>query len=251
MFPILQIGPLALQVPGLVMLVGLWLGLLLSERRVRRQKGNPNILYNLVSIAIIAGIIGARLSYVISFPAIFLANPKDLISINPGLLDPFGGVLIAIAAAVIYGIRKKISLWQTLDALTPMFAVLAIALGISHLASGSAFGAQTSLPWSIHIWGAPRHPTQVYEIIIASLILLIILLIDRYSPAQMPGFTFLILSTLTSASRLFTEAFRGDSMLTYRGLRVAQVVSWFILASCLILLGNKIQQHYNKDRNIQ
>jgi phosphatidylglycerol:prolipoprotein diacylglycerol transferase len=251
MFPILQIGPLALQVPGLVMLAGLWLGLTLSECRVRRHEENPNILYNLVFIAIIAGIFGARLSYVISFPGVFAANPRDLISINPGLLDLFGGVLIGIAAAIIYGMRKKLPLWQTLDALTPMFAVLAIALGISHLASGSAFGAPTSLPWAIYLWGASRHPTQVYEIIFTSITLLIIILIDRIYLAQMPGFTFLIFITLTSASRLFIEAFRGDSMLTYGGLRVAQIVSWVILAACLILLGIRIQQHYNKDRAIQ
>ena len=36
MFPILQLGPLALQVPGLLLLVGLWIGTLVVEREAVR-----------------------------------------------------------------------------------------------------------------------------------------------------------------------------------------------------------------------
>ena len=54
MLPTLQLGPLALQVPGLVLLAGLWLGLTLSERRARRIGENSGDLVNLVFIALIA-----------------------------------------------------------------------------------------------------------------------------------------------------------------------------------------------------
>ena len=37
MFPILQIGPLAIQVPGLVIIAGLWFGLTLSEHRAKKH----------------------------------------------------------------------------------------------------------------------------------------------------------------------------------------------------------------------
>ena len=79
MFPILQIGPLAIQVPGLVIIVGLWFGLTLSERRAKKRGQNPNVLYNLVFIAIISGVIGARLAYVLSYPDAFAENPSSLI----------------------------------------------------------------------------------------------------------------------------------------------------------------------------
>jgi phosphatidylglycerol:prolipoprotein diacylglycerol transferase len=229
------------------MLAGLWLGLTLSERRAKRNEENSNILYNLVFLAVIGGLIGARVSYALAYPAVFTANPLDLISINPGLLDPFGGILIGTATAFIYGMRKKLPLWQTLDALTPMLAVMAIALGISHLASGNAFGAPTSLPWAIHLWGTSRHPTQVYEIILATIILVAVQLINRTSIAKLPGFTFLAFITLTSATRLFGEAFRGDSMLTFGGLRIAQITAWLILAVCLFLLGKRIQQYHHQN----
>ena len=251
MFPTLQLGPLALQVPGLVLLAGLWLGLTMSERRAKRHGENPGYLYNLVFIALIAGVIGARLSYAITYPSAFAANPLSLLSINPGLFDPFAGILIGVSAAVIYLYRKQLPLWSTLDALTPLFAVLAIALGIAHFAAGSAFGSPTDLPWSIHLWGAIRHPTQIYEILLATITLLAVLLIDRFPLGQIPGLTFLSFIALSAASRLFIEAFRGDSTLIGSGFRSAQIISWLVLAACLALLGRRIQQARSIEKTSQ
>jgi len=243
MLPIIQLGPLALQVPGLVLLAGLWLGLSLAERRARRSSYNPADLYNLVFIGLIAGVIGARLSYAATFPDAFSGNMINLVSLNPGLLDPFAGLLIAVAAAAIYMYRKHLSFWRTLDNLTPFFAVMAIAIGISHLASGNAFGKPTDLPWGIHLWGAIRHPSQAYEIIFAILTLIAVLIMDKTRWGQFPGFIFLLFISLTAFSRIFLEAFRGDSFLLANGFRQAQIIAWVILAVCLGLIGWRIQKH--------
>ena len=56
MFPILQIGPLALQTPGLFIIIGIWLGLSTSERFASRFHIDPNQLYNLVLVSLLAGI---------------------------------------------------------------------------------------------------------------------------------------------------------------------------------------------------
>ncbi len=243
MFPILQIGPVAIQVPGLVLIAGLWIGLTLSERRAKRLDENPSYLYNIVFIALIAGVIGARLSYAVTYPEAFIANPVSLISLNPGLLDPLAGGLIATGAVVIYLLRIHIPLWSTLDALTPLFAVLGIAIGISHFASGTAFGIPTQVPWGINLWGATRHPTQVYEIVLATIILIIVFLLERTFWSLTPGNLFLSFISLTALSRLFLEAFRGDSITLEIGLRTAQIISWLVLAACLGLLGLHIQKN--------
>jgi prolipoprotein diacylglyceryl transferase len=241
MFPILQIGPLAIQVPGLVIIAGLWLGLTLSEHRAKKHGENPSVLYNLVFIAIISGIVGARLAYALSYPDAFAENPSSLLSINLGLFDPFAGALVAAGAILIYGVRKQLPLWKTLDSITPLLAVLAIAVGLSHLASGSSFGAPTEVPWGIHLWGTIRHPTQIYEIVFATLILFVIIGIDSTEWGQSPGMLFLTFLSLSAASRMLIETFRGDSMLIGDGFRIAQIVSWVILACCLVLIGRRIQ----------
>ena len=243
MFPIFQIGPVALQIPGLVLLAGLWIGLTISERRARRCGENPGHLYNLVFIALIADVIGARLSYAATYPSAFTTNPWSLVSLNPGLLDPLAGALIGAAAAAIYLFRKNLPLWSTLDALTPLFAVMGIAIGISHFASGSAFGTPTQAPWGIQLWGATRHPTQIYEIILATFTLIVIMFLDRTSWSLIPGNIFLSFISLSAVSRLFLEAYRGDSILLDSGFRIAQVISWLVLAACLVLLGWHIQRN--------
>jgi prolipoprotein diacylglyceryltransferase len=244
MLPTIQLGPLSLQVPGLVVLVGLWIGLTLSERRAKLRGENPSHLYNLVFIALVAGLVGARLSYALTYPDAFTANPLSLVSINPGLFDPFAGMLIAAAAAAVYLYRKQIPFWPTLDSLTPLFAVMSIALGITHFASGSAFGKPTELPFGIQLWGETRHPSQIYEIILSALILVAVYIIDRTSWSRIPGNTFLSFIALSAFARLVLEAFRGDSILVVGGFRGAQVLAWFILASSLLFLARRLHAEH-------
>jgi phosphatidylglycerol:prolipoprotein diacylglycerol transferase len=247
-FPTLQLGPLSIQVPGLVLLIGLWIGLSLSEKRAKQRNENPSYLYNLVFIAIIAGIIGARLSYVINYPEAFSSNLWSFFSINPGLLDPFAGFLIGGAAGLIYAYRKNIPLWSLLDSLTPLLAVMGIAIGASHYASGSAFGTPTDLPFGIHLWGETRHPTQIYEIILASGTLMATYFIDRSIWSRTPGNLFLSFLSLAAISRLVLEAFRGDSILVADGFRIAQIYAWLMLALCLFIISQRIYAQKHKDQ---
>lgn len=251
MLPTVQVGPLSLQVPGLLLLAGVWLGLTLSERRVRQRGEDPTHLYNLVIIALITGLLGARLAYAITYPSAFSANPWSLVSINPGLLDPFAGALIGIASAGIYLLRKHLSVWQVLDDLTPLLAVMGIAIGLLHLASGSGFGMATDLPFGIQLWGEVRHPSQVYETVAAILILIAILQISRTSWGEVPGNTFLTFIALSASSRLLLEAFRGDSLLVGNGLRAAQLIAWGILAICLSILAWRIYNLQDREASPQ
>ena len=62
MFPVLQIGPLALPVPGLALLIGVWIGLWLAEIEAARLGIGPETVYNLAFIGLVAGLLGARLA---------------------------------------------------------------------------------------------------------------------------------------------------------------------------------------------
>ncbi len=232
MLPILQLGPLAIQTPGLILLLGLWLSLTLAEKHAHRHGIPSEWLYNLAFTALLAGIVGARFAYAARYTSAFVASPVSLISLNPGLLDPVGGVAIGVIAALIYGQRKQLPLWPTLDALTPIFMGLAVALSLANLASGNGFGAETHLPWGIDLWGAKRHPAQIYETF-AALLILIFLWPNRGALARrvtIPGTIFVLFFTLSAAARVFLEAFRGDSATLPNGWRIAQVLAWIVFA---------------------
>ncbi|MBI4731846.1 MAG: prolipoprotein diacylglyceryl transferase [Chloroflexi bacterium] len=237
MLPILQIGPLALRTSGLLLLIGVYLGLGLAERRLPKEGLTPNQLYNLTFLAAIAGVLGARLFFVAQNFSLFRNSPLNVFSLDASLLDPFGGIAAALIASLIYGQRKGLAFWSTLDAFTPALAVFAVFVGLAHLASGQAFGAPTTLPWGINLWGATRHPSQIYETLAALVILAF--LWRRSGRQDMPGRLFLLFIVMSAGARLLLEAWRGDSSLTLGGLRLAQVIAWAMMAGGIFLLERK------------
>ena len=227
----------------ILVVAAIWIGLWLAEKRSAKHGISANDLNNIVFFPLIGYILGGRILFAVENLSAFIQNPQSLISLNLDLFDPIGGAAIAIIVALIYGQRKKMPLWSTLDALTPLFAIFAVSLGLAHLASGSAFGKETSLPWGMQLWGATRHPSQVYEIL-ASLLILGLLWFQKTD--SRPGIHFLIFAALTSGTHLFLEAFRGDSTLIFGGLRMAQIVAWVVLALSLYLLDKISKTSINK-----
>ncbi|OGO32017.1 MAG: hypothetical protein A2Z16_16830 [Chloroflexi bacterium RBG_16_54_18] len=238
MLPILQVGPAAIQVEGLVLLFGLWVGLTLSEKFCDRRGITSTQLYNLVFFMMIGGLIGARLSFVLRYPEAFIKNPISIISLNPGLLDFWGGLLVAVLVGLAYTQRRQIPILSALDALNPLLAVLMIAVPLSHLASGEAYGKPASIPWGIYLWGMQRHPTQIYGALAGILVLVLLWPARQSFDQKQPGEYFFLFMSLTAASALFLEFFRGDSLLILGGIRSKQVAAWGILVSCLWILNN-------------
>ena len=238
MFPTIRIGPLSLQAPGLMLLLSLWIGITLAEKSAKVYKVSAEKLSNLILIAMLAGIIGARITYIAQYPQAFAGNLLNLISLNPGLLDITGGIASAVISAFIYGQKKEMDAWKTLDALIPFFGMLAIGFSTSNLASGDAFGTETTLPWGIELWNATRHPTQVYTML-AALVTLNLLWPPKQGTQPQAGIGFLTFIATTAGYTLFIEAFRGDSTLIYNGIRVGQVIALILLAIVLWILDKK------------
>ncbi|MCJ7825116.1 MAG: prolipoprotein diacylglyceryl transferase, partial [Anaerolineales bacterium] len=146
----------------------------------------------------------------------------------------------AIIIAVIYAPRSKMAFWATLDVLTPGIALFMIFVGLAHLTSGDAFGLESDLAWSIELWGARRHPTQIYEVLAASLVFIMVLRIRLEQPFD--GFLFLIYIGLAAVQRFLLEALRGDSLIILGTVRGAQLLSLLVIMASLIGL------HFNARR---
>ena len=231
MFPIIQLGPLAVQTAGLFVLASIWIGMTLSEKHATYSRLGSASLDNLILFALLSFLAGGRLTYAALHWNGFRITPLDIFSINTSLFDLTGGFVVALIVAFAYGQRKRLPFWQTLDALTPFLATIMVGIGASHLASGEAFGRETSLPWGIELHGAVRHPSQVYEVAIASAILIII---GLKKPSPIAGTQFLVFMAWTAGAHLFLDAFRGDSIIIPGGFRLAQILAWMVLAVTLI-----------------
>ena len=228
MFPILQLGPLALQLPGLFLLAGIWVGTWLIDREAPRQRVAGAALNSLVFYGLIAGVIAARLAYALRYAKIYAQDPLSLFSLNLSTFAPAEGILVGVAVAFVVGQRRRLPFWASLDTLTPSLAAFAILFGLAHLSSGDAYGTPASVPWAIELWGARRHPTQVYEILSAILAFGVVWRLRIVE--TFPGFLFLAWVALAAASRIFLEGFRGDSPVLFEGLRSPQLVGLVVMA---------------------
>lgn len=234
MLPVIQIGPAALPLAPLLIMLGVWAGAWLAERAAARLDLSSDAISTLVFAMLVGWLLGARLGYVAQFLPTYAADPLSILSPNPATLWPSAGFAGAALAGLLIGRRRELPLWRTLDALAPGLALLALAIGAAHLASGDAFGAPARLPWSIWLWDDWRHPSQIYELIAATAILAVHWRARERSPFD--GFSFLLVAALLAAARVFLEAFRGDSWIVGGGLRSAQVIGLLALAACLALL---------------
>ena len=216
----------------ILLILALWAGLTLAERRAERHSIPKEHLSNLVFYACLAYILGGRLAFVLENLSVFAQSPFDILSLSPSIFDASGAALAALLTSLIYAYRQKLPPWSLLDALTPVFGALAIGLGLSHLAAETAYGKLTGLPWGIEMRGATRHPSQIYET--AASLLTFGLIWFKKADARL-GALFLTFAALTAAARLFLEALRGDSAFIPGGFRLAQLIAWAALALCFIL----------------
>ncbi|RJP51243.1 MAG: hypothetical protein C4557_08240 [Anaerolineaceae bacterium] len=229
----------------ILLVIAAWLGLTLAERRAESHGIQKDDLNTLAFYGLIAFVVGGRISYILQNISAFAKSPLGIVSINPDLFDPFGGLAVASIAAFVYGQRKGLPFWNALDSLTPFFAVLAVGLVLSHLAAGTAFGMETDLPWGIYLWNAARHPTQIYEVLASLLTLSLILLVK---PNTRPGVLFLSFAALTASCQIIIQAFRGDSAFILDGVRQGQVIAWVALAVSFVMLEARLSSKKQREQ---
>lgn len=237
MYPVLTVGPVSIQTSSLLILLGLWIGLTISERNSYIYQINKEYIFNSIGTGLLISLIGARIAFVITHIDIFRTDFWSIFSLSPNLLDLWGGVLAGGIYIIIYVQRKRIDWLRFLDALTPLFATLIITIPLANLASGNGFGIPTENNWGINLWGALRHPVQLYELL-GGLLISAWLFTSRKStlPSQ-PGITFFIFLALFSGSKIFFDYFRADLTLVSGNIKLSQLIAWMFLAISLFMIG--------------
>ncbi len=244
MMPVLQIGPLSIQTVPLILLISLWIGMNQIEKHASKYDTQANLITNMVLLGLIAGLLGARFAYLLTYRDAFTGNLLGVFSLSSETLDISGGVLFGFIACLIYIQKKQLNLRQTLDALTPGLGVMMIGLGFANLASGDAYGIPTKVPWAIALWGESRHPTQIYQVILACIATWTIWP-TATSPLRwkqikyQPGVTFLLFVSANSLGIILFSAFRGDITPIFSGIKPVQLIAWITLAASLYFLDKK------------
>ncbi len=246
MFPIISLGPLSLPAPALILIVGYLASSFLLDKKASSFSIDSEIIDRALWIGTISALLGARISYIAGSPAAFKGNLISIISLNPALLDPVGGLIIGIAAVFFVISKQKPDYWTFLDSLTPFLGSMIPAYFLSRFAAGDGYGLITDIPWGIYLWGATRHPVQLYLAIFSLLPLIIILVYAPFKDLPSGG-TFLLFSIATSGYTLFFTAFQESRFILISGFRIAQIIYWLFLLSTILLLNYRIRSAPIKD----
>lgn len=239
MYPILKVGPAAVQLPALILLLGFWFSLSLAKRRARAAGLSADMVFNAGMVALLMGLVGARLGYMALHWSAYQNDLKGILALTAGAFSTPAGLMIGIVAAALYLRRHRPPAAVLLDALAPALALMFVFVGLADLSQGSAYGAVSDLPWAIELWGARRHPTQIYESLAALATLGLLSLAPLVRPRQRlyDGFLFLLFLLSYGAARSFLDAFRADPWLLPGGYRAVQVVGLGVVVLSLWLMG--------------
>lgn len=217
------IGSYPIRWYGLLIGLGLVIGVFLAVRECERRGLNPDLLLDTVLWAVPAGIVGARLYYVIFEWKYFAQHPNEIIAIWQGGLAIHGGLIAGVGVGLWYLRRHKALILQYLDVAAPSI-VLAQAIGRwGNYFNQEAYGRPTLVPWAMLIAGEYRHPTFLYESL-WNLGVFLMLVIGRRNKDWVPGEVAMRYLAGYSLGRIWIEGLRTDSL--YLGpIRIAQLVS--------------------------
>ncbi len=147
---------------GLMMVVGFLSAVFLIRRLSCNITPNPQLITNAALYSLIAGVVGARLFYVIHYFEKFKTDPLSVFAIWEGGLELLGGIILAITVIIAYMHYHKLAVRKYLDILA-IGLMLALTFGrIGCFLNGCCFGRPTNLPWGVRFpYGSYAYNSQV------------------------------------------------------------------------------------------
>lgn len=207
---------------GILMATGMILGTYLALKEAERVGISEDDVLNLAIFAIPAGVLGARLYYVIFNWGYYSQNPSQILNFRGGGMAIHGALIGGILAGLIYTKIKKINFFKMADiALIGMPLAQAIGRWGNYI-NREAHGGPTNLPWGIMVDGVKVHPTFLYESIWDFGIFIFLWMFRKKKKYEGQVAVYYII--LYSLGRFFIEGLRTDSLMI-GPLRMAQVIS--------------------------
>lgn len=240
-FPMFQLGPIHINMYGIMFALGVLIASLLAIREAKKRKISPEIIWDLVFYLLLGIIIGARLFYIFFYwPEGTPLTLLNAFAIWKGGLAFFGGFIGALIAGYIYAKKNKLKFWMLADIFTVPLVIGHIFGRLGDYFTGAHPGKIADLPWAIYLDNALRHPVILYEII--GLIIIVAILLNLKKLKLFEGFLFSSYVMLYSIQRMILDFFRIESTdPRYFGLTPPQylVIILFILSITFVWINFK------------
>jgi phosphatidylglycerol---prolipoprotein diacylglyceryl transferase len=229
--PEINIGPLELQTFGICFALAFVASGLIMSRRLRELRKPPDWAYEMVFAALIGGLVGARLDYLVQNWDEVSDDLLGNIFSGSGLVF-FGGLVGGALGVILWARWRRWLGWQLVDA-----ACVPVAIGYAvgrigcQLSGAGDYGVASDLPWAMAYpdGTVPTteevHPTPVYETVAIGVGALVLWHVrDRFAP----GVLFGLYLILAGGERFLVEFIRrNDTVIA--GLTQPQLISLVLL----------------------
>jgi phosphatidylglycerol:prolipoprotein diacylglycerol transferase len=258
-----HIGPIPVYSYGLMLGISFIVASFLISSEFKRKKMDENVAVNITFLALIGGIIGAKLLYIIEEWSYITSLSSNKLFSTDGLFSAqgltfYGGFILAAIMIYIYVRAKKIPFLRVCDTAAPS---LAIGYGIArigcHLAGDGDYGLPVSefaswVPWGTNYSNGTVppsaafrgteiaqkfggivpdntlcHPTPIYEFILAVIIFSVLWYYRKRF--RIDGKLFFLYLILSGISRILVEFIRLNPRFIF-GLSEAQLISIVLVA---------------------
>ena len=230
----IALGPLTIQVWGLMVALGILVGAATAARLAKRRGLDASVVWDVAVWITVASMVGGRLFHVVFYdPATYLADPMQIVQIWKGGMSMFGGLVGAAIVALWFLRRKKLDLLVYADTLCHG---LPIGIGIGrigcflihdHPGTLTHFVLGTKFPD-----GSVRHDLGLYESIYGFVLAIVFFVLAKRS-ANPPTYLIVFLSTY-GAFRFFADFLRIVDT-RYLGLTPAQYLSVGMIGLAMVL----------------
>lgn len=224
-FPQISLGPLELRTFGFVVAIGVLIGAWLAARYGEEYGIPRDTTYSLAMRMVVAGVLGSRLTWVLSHLE-SVDSPIDVIAIWEGGLQFSGGFVVAVLAGYpIYRHWNRLTRWRSLDGYAYGLTI-GLAIGrIGCYSVGEHFGGLTTFALGVRYDGGSVrestlgdvplekglvfHQTALYELIyLVVLFLMLTWLLHLRHERPGPGTAMALFCAWYGVARFASDALR-------------------------------------------
>lgn len=136
---------------GLMLALGFLVGIYLARWRARRAGEDADVVLRCGLLALVGGIVGGRIAYIIQHWSTQFAEARDpllaMLNVSSGGLIYHGGLILATAMVIGYLVMKRLPLRRYLD-IVAVSVMLGLAFGRAGcLLNGCCFGLPCRADW--------------------------------------------------------------------------------------------------------
>ncbi len=247
MYPVLfTVGNMVFYTHGLLVAIGSLIGGYLIYLLAKKKNFETNFIFNLLILSLFVGIIGARLTYIVSYYYQF-SNWNEMLSIWNGGMVSFGGIAFGYLFAYIYLKKKNAPVFEWFDIGTIGF-LFAWAFGrVGCYLTGDTPGLFSLSKFAIY----NEIPVALFEAIWSLVLGLVFLYLYFRKNEKLtkfgPGVIFYSGLGLLMIGRFVIDFYRDD-VIVFIGLSYGQLASLLtaiLISVCLYLNMRKVQRSKN------